>query len=81
MATWTTIRKGTGTKYETEEGKVVVQRHHWTRPGFRTHVHPGTGWVILVNGQQLGPAHPTATKAKAHAELPGVWADIQKQLA
>lgn len=60
--------------------RVVVKRVSWTRPGFSRGGGDATGWALFVDGVQQGPAHRTATKAREHAELPGVWASVQKAL-
>lgn len=82
LAKWERVRKGTGIQYQQACGRVEVKRVSWIRPGFRRvkDGHMATGWAIVVNGEQYGAAHRTATAARETAELPGVWRDISSRL-
>ncbi len=74
------IRKQTpdGTEYRAKEGRVVIAKRIWKKPGFKNIT--SSGWVILLDGIQHGSALPTAKKAREWSELPGVYNQIARQL-
>jgi len=76
---WTRKQTHPGTEFRAVKGRVVVELIEWQKPGFRNVT--SRGWVIQVDGTQLGAAHQTATRAMRHAELPGVWPEIERMLA
>lgn len=81
MATWARKQINPGTEYRTENDQIIVRQIEWRRPGFHAGRGPiARGWAIFVKGKQDGPAHPTAKKAMEHAELPGVWPTLIRDL-
>lgn len=83
MDYWTRKQTHPGTEFHANglEDRLVVKRVRWTRPGFHaSHGRMASGWAILVDGEQYGPAHPSATAAMRHAEQPGVAKDIARKL-
>lgn len=85
---WKTTLRGTGTEFQTGphasgstlNRRVIVKRIRWTRPGAFRKTIEMIGWAVFVDGTQMGLAHTTAKKARAWAEQPGVWAEIQELL-
>lgn len=81
MTTWQTSLKPNagGTEYHRHEGRIVVRRIEWTKPGFKNIT--SSGWIVEVDGVRVAGAFRTARVAREHTEYPGVAADIARLLA
>lgn len=81
MDNWTRKQMNPGTEFVLNgtNDRLVVRRVEWTKPGFKG--GQSTGWAVLVDGQQQGPAHSTATRAMRYTEQPGVALELARRLS
>lgn len=77
---WTRKQTNPGTAFTLDDtsGGVIIRRVTWDVPGFKNRT--GSGWAVVILGDQYGPAHRSATEAMRWAELPGVARQIAATL-
>lgn len=76
---WTRVKGVNGTELHAVDGRVVVRKITWRKPGFKNQT--STGWPIFVDGEQYSGGYATMRDSARHADCPGTARDIRARLA